>query len=161
MWFDLLPLDAGYPARAPNKFVMRRELPISRAAAFGKLADVAVWPTWFPDMKRMQWISPEAERSRVGAVRRADTGSGDVIEHFVAWDHDVRLGFYAERMSTPLVIEFFEDYVLEDAPGGCVLTWIVGYRPRWWILPLHPIIRPRFRKMFEDAADAFQRHCGG
>ncbi len=158
----MTPLDANYLARAPFTFVMDRELGVPRAEAFRLLSDPDVWPRWFPDMKRMRWISPEGERGKVGAIRRADTGSGDVIEHFVAWDENVRLAFYAERMSTPLVSEFFEDYVLSDVPGKegrCMLRWTVGYRPRTLIRPFHPLIRPRFRKMFEDGADAFARYC--
>lgn len=159
MWFTLTALDADYPARAPHRFVMEREIPLSASALFALLADTSAWPKWFPDMRGMRWISPEGERARVGAIRRADTGSGDVIEHFVAWEPGVRMAFYAEKMSTPLVSEFFEDYVITPlGEARARLVWTVGFRPRLPFRPLMFVIRPRFAKMFDDAADALVRH---
>src|SRR5437868_5537947 len=138
---------------------MTRELAASREDVFAILADERQWPKWFPDMHRMTWISAEADRNKPHAVRRADTGSGDVIEHFVVWDAPTRIGFYAERMTTPLASEFFEDYVIEaiDAKRSR-LVWTVAYRPRLPFRPLMFLIRPRFAKMFDVAADAFVRY---
>lgn len=160
MWFTLTPLDADYPARAPHRFVMEREIPLSPEALFDLLADPSEWPKWFPDMKGMRWISPEPERSKVGALRRADTGSGDVLEHFVAWDRGARLAFFAEKMTTPLVSEFFEDYVITPlGPGRSKLVWTVGFCPRVPFRPLMFAIRPRFAKMFDEGADALVRYA--
>jgi hypothetical protein len=92
-------------------------------------------------------------------VRRADTGSGDVIEHFVVWDAPRRMAFYAEKMTTPIAIEFFEDYVIEPIDATrCRLTWTVAYQPRWPFRPFMFAIEPRFVKMFDEAADALVRH---
>jgi hypothetical protein len=138
---------------------MKREVSVSAEKLFAILADETEWPKWFPDMRAMSWISPEPERRRVHAVRRADTGSGDVIEHFVVWDAPKRLAFYAERMTTPIASEFFEDYVIEPLDGGRArLTWTVGYLPRIPFRPFMFLIRPRFAKMFDAAADALVRH---
>lgn len=159
MWFDLRPLAPDYPARAPHRFVMERELAGTPAAIFAILADVSEWPRWFPDMRGVTWISPEAERNKPHAVRRADTGSGDVIEHFVVWDEGKRLAFYAERMTTPLVSEFFEDYVIEPVgTDRSRLIWTVAFSPRIVFRPLMFAIRPKFAKMFDAAADALVRH---
>lgn len=159
MWFTLTSLDADYPSRAPHRFVMEREVATSADALFAILADPEQWPRWFPDMRGMRWISPEAERSRVGAMRRADTGSGDLIEHFVAWDPGRRLAFYAHKMTTPLVSEFFEDYVISPlGPDRARLVWTVGFRPRLPFRPLMFAIRPRFAKMFDTGADALVRY---
>ncbi len=159
MWFDLRPLSSDYPKSAPHRFVMERELAATPQALFELLADPAEWVRWFPDMKRMTWISPEGERNRAHAVRRADTGSGDVIEHFVAWEPNERLAFYAERMTTPLVSEFFEDYVIQPVGADrSRLIWTVGFAPRLVFRPLMFAIRPRFARMFDAAADALVRH---
>lgn len=159
MWFTLTPLDADYPSRAPHRFVMEREVATSADALFSLLADPEAWPKWFPDMRGMRWISPEGERARVGSIRRADTGSGDVIEHFVAWDVGRRLAFYAHQMTTPLVSEFFEDYVISPlGPDRARLVWTVAFRPRLPFRPLMFAIRPRFAKMFDDGADALVRY---
>jgi ribosome-associated toxin RatA of RatAB toxin-antitoxin module len=155
MWFDLETLDADYPYRAKHRFVMTRELDATPDRLFAILADVDEWPRWFPDMSKMAWISPEAARNKPHAVRRANTSSGDVIEHFVAWDEGKRLAFYAERMSTPLVRAFFEDYVIEPVgTNRSRLTWIVAFEPRLPFRPLMFAIRPSFAKMFDSAADA-------
>ncbi|MFO0714223.1 MAG: SRPBCC family protein [Sandaracinus sp.] len=160
MWFTLTPLDAAYPSRARDRFVMARTIPLSPEALFDLLADPAEWPRWFPDMRGMRWISPEPERARVGAIRRADTGSGDVIEHFVAWDRGVRLAFFAEKMTTPLVSAFFEDYVIRAVgPGRSELVWTVAFEPRLVFRPLMFAIRPRFATMFDQAADALLRYA--
>jgi hypothetical protein len=161
MWFHLAPLAPDYPYRAPHKFVMVRELAKPPAEVFAILSDPDEWPRWFPGMTRMTWVSPDGERRKVDAVRRADTTSGDVFEHFVVWDEGKRLGFYVERMTTPLVSEFFEDYVIEPVGSDrSRLTWIVAFRPRIFFWPLMFAIRPRFAKMFEDGADAFVRYVG-
>ena len=159
MWFQLRTLGPDYPSSAPYKFVMVREVDVSREKLFAILADEKEWPKWFPDMRGVTWISPESERRKVAAVRRADTGSGDVIEHFVAWDAPTRMAFYAARMTTPIASEFFEDYVLEPlGEQRARLTWTVAYLPRVPFRPFMFLIRPRFAKMFDDAADALVRH---
>ncbi len=159
MWFRLKDLDADYPARAPRRFVIERELACSADRLFTLLGDPDQWPRWFPDMRAMRWLSPEGERAKVGAIRRADTGSGDVIEHFVAWDPPRRIGFYAEKMSTPIATEFFEDYVIEAlGPDRSRLKWTVGYQLRLPLRPLAFVIVPRFAKMFDDAGDALVKY---
>lgn len=159
MWFDLKPLEDSYPYVAKHKFVMTRELAVTPARAFAILADTNEWPRWFPGMARVTWISPEAERNRPHAVRRADTTSGDVVEHFVVWDEGKRLAFYVERMTSPYVSAFFEDYVLEAVGDDrSRLTWIVAFEPRVVFRPLMFAIRPRFAKMFDEAADALVRY---
>lgn len=159
MWFTLRTLDADYVSRAPNTFVMRREVPVSAEKLFEVLADEREWTKWFPDMRAVRWLSPEADRRKAHAVRRADTGSGDVIEHFVVWDAPRRMAFYAERMSTPLASEFFEDYLVEPIGADRArLVWTVAYQPRLPFRPFMFAIRPRFAKMFDDAADALVRH---
>lgn len=155
MWFTLRPLPESYARTARHTFVMERELETSAEALFALLADAEAWPKWFPDMRRVTWLSPEGERARVDAVRRADTGSGDVIEHFVVWDAPRRFAFYAERMSTPLVSEFFEDYEITPlGPQRSKLRWVVAFEPRLVFRPLMFAIRPRFAAMFDGAADA-------
>jgi hypothetical protein len=69
------------------------------------------------------------------------------------------MAFYAERMTTPLASEFFEDYVIEPlGDGRARLTWTVAYLPRLPFRPIMFLIRPRFAKMFDDAADALVRY---
>lgn len=159
MWFTLRTLDSDYLSRAPHAFVMRREFDVSAEKLFAILADEKEWPKWFPDMRGVTWLSAETDRNKPHAVRRADTGSGDVIEHFLVWDAPHRMAFYAERMTTPLASEFFEDYVIEPlGPDRARLVWTVAYQPRLPFRPFMFAIRPRFAKMFDDAADALVRH---
>jgi hypothetical protein len=153
MWFTLRPLGADY--RPVHSFVMTRELAVPAAEAFAILADATEWARWFPGMSQVTWVSPEAERNKPHAVRQADTTSGNVIEHFVVWEDGKRLAFYAERMTSPFVGAFWEDYVIEPAgPSRSRLTWTVGFEPRLVFRPLMFAIRPRFAKMFDEAADA-------
>ncbi len=159
MWFETRVLGPDYLAIAPDSFVMKRDFDRSADALFALLADDQQWPKWFPDMRGVTWISPEAERRKPHAVRRADTRSGDVIEHFVVWDAPKRMAFYAERMTTPIASEFFEDYVIESiGEGRSRLTWTVAFKARIPFRPLMFLIRPRFSKMFDDAADALVRY---
>ncbi len=160
MWFTLRALPPDY--RSPHRFVMVRELSTTPEKLFALLADASEWPRWFPDMRRVTWISPEGEREKIGAVRRADTGSGDVFEHFVAWDAPRRMAFYVEKMTAPYVSAFFEDYVVEKlGEDRARLTWTVAFEPRMVFRPLMFAIRPRFAKMFDDAADALVTYVAG
>lgn len=159
MWFRLDPVDADYGARAPRSFRYVVELAASPEVVFDLLGDPDEWPRWFPTMRGMRWLSPPEERARVGARRQADTTSGDVRERFVVWERGKRMAFYAEAMSTPLVSEFMEDYVLEDLGGGRTrLTWLVHYRPRPVVALLHPIVRPIFDRMFRRGSEALVRY---
>jgi hypothetical protein len=155
MWFSLRPVGPDYGSSAPKSFVYDVELAAPPDVVFAILADAKEWPKWFPDMTGMKWLSPEAERGKVGARRLAETRSGDVEEHFIVWEPNRRIAFYAERMSTPLVTEFMEDYHLEAAgPDKTRLKWLVHYRPRTAIAFLHPIIRPIFDRMFRKGSEA-------
>lgn len=143
----------SYGDRAPHSFRYVIELAAPPERVFQILTDVTEWPRWFPDMTGMRWLSPEGERGKVGSRRLAETRSGDVEEHFTVWEPGKRLAFYAERMSTPLVTEFMEDYQLEGLPGGRTrMLWLVHYRPRRGITLLHPIIRPIFARMFRKGS---------
>lgn len=155
MWFDLRAVGPDYGDVAPKSFVYEVELAAPPEKVFAILADPAQWPKWFPDMRGMRWLSPEGERGKVGARREADTKSSKVEEHYVVWETNRRMAFYAERMTIPLVVEFMEDYHLEPLGSGRTkLKWFVHYRPRASLGFLHPVVRPVFDRMFKKGSEA-------
>jgi hypothetical protein len=155
MWFTLTPLDADYPRRGTASLRDgARDPALGEGALRSARRPRAVAQVVPRHEARCAGSAPSPSAARVGALRRADTGSGDVLEHFVAWDPGKRLAFFAEKMTTPLVSEFFEDYVI--TPLGPItarkLVWTVGLPSH--ASPFRPLmfaIRPRFAKMFDDA----------
>ena len=159
MWFTLQAVTPDYGARAPGTLKYEFVIDASPERVFAILSDIEQWPKWFPDMRSVVWHSPPSERNRVGARREVDTKSSKLIEHFIAWEENKRMAFYAEAMSVPLAREFMEDYRLEaHGEGQTKMTWLVHYRLRLFLRPFDGLVRIKFGGMFESATKALQAY---
>jgi hypothetical protein len=74
-----------------------------------------------------RWLSRTPEG--VGSVRRIGSGPVDVIETILAHDNGKRWAFRVDESTLPMAKAMLEDYVFEDAPGGCLLIWTAGIWP--------------------------------
>lgn len=77
----------------------------------------------------------------VGAVRKVRVGKLTFLDTILAHDDGKRWAFRVESASVPLAKALVEDYVLEDAPGGCVLHWSVGVWPHGPAALSRPIVK--------------------
>lgn len=159
MWFKLNALTPDYGSRAPGTLQYAFVIDAPPERVFAILSDSTQWTKWFPDMRSVVWHSPPSERNRVGARREVDTKSSKLIEHFVVWEENKRMAFYAEAMSVPFASEFMEDYWLE--PHGAhqtKMTWLVHYKLRLFLRPFDALVRTKFGGMFEGATKALQAY---
>ena len=159
MWFTLNALTPDYGSHASGTLKYEFVIDAPPERVFAILSDSTQWTKWFPDMRSVVWHSPVSERNRVGARREVDTKSSKLIEHFIVWEENKRMAFYAEVMSVPLASEFMEDYWLE--PHGThqtKMTWLVHYKLRRFLRPFDALVRLKFGGMFEGATKALQAY---
>ena len=156
MWFELAPVGANYGDEAPFHFRNEVRLAAPPAAVFDLLVAPEPWSKWFPDMLSGEWVT-EPPRG-VGSKRSMVLKVQSVVEHFLVYEPGVRWTFRLDRATLPLTTAFVEDYQLSPTDdGGTLLVWLVHYRPRLILRPLHPILRPIFGKMFVDGCAALQK----
>lgn len=155
MWFQLQPASPDWGAEAPS-FHMKGVVAMEPQALFDLLVETECWPEFFVDMLSVEWVS--APPHRVGSERIARVKTQSVREHFTVYEPGKRWTFYVSHATLPLTTRFMEDYRFEPAEGGTLLTWTVSYEPRWWLRPLHPLLRPIFLRQFQDSFTNLQRY---
>jgi hypothetical protein len=74
------------------------------------------------------------------------------LQNFTVWEPGQRMVFFLSECSLPLI------YTITPLEDGTVrLTWQVSYSPTWWLRPLHPMLRPYFKRDFSRAAANLER----
>jgi hypothetical protein len=118
MRFALEPRPVGWAAQAPVRIERSFTLPALPGDVFAVLADLGGWDRWFTGMRRVDVLDS----------RRRDVwvGPAGVREHFVVWEDDVRLGFVMEASNLPFLGAMVEDWRVEPAAAGTLLTVVVG-----------------------------------
>jgi len=153
--FTLEPHDDGALEQATHAFAYRVPSPLGPAATFAFLSEIASDAEWFPDFVDGAWES--AAPHGVGSTRWFRSDLLWLRERFVAWTPGERFAFIGTETTLPLMRRFAEDYRFTPTPsGGTEVTWRILYTPRAVFRPLHPLLRPVFAKMFQEAATAME-----
>lgn len=148
-----LELHDGIVARHSFEHVVTS--PCSAEETFDFLCEIASDAEWFPDFVAGEWETPAPHG--VGSERWFQSDLLWLHERIVAWDRGARFAFIGTQTTLPLMRRFAEEYLFTPTPdGGCRVTWRILYTPRAVFVPLHPILRPVFAKMFAEAAEAMR-----
>jgi uncharacterized protein YndB with AHSA1/START domain len=148
MWFACIPRDLDW--KAPYVIRNEAELDAPPERVFDVWADIDEWPKWFSDIRKGTWDTPPPH----GAHSRREVVLNllSVREQFLAWDPGRRYAFTMTACTLPLAHSIVEDYQLEALPGGrSRLVWEVRFDLRLPFVPLSPVVRFVFGKMFRDA----------
>lgn len=141
--------------RASHAFVFRVPSRLGPAETFDFLCEIARDAEWFPDFVDGAWETPTPHG--VGSTRWFRSELLWLRERFVAWAPGERFAFIGTETTLPLMRRFAEDYHFTPTlHGGSEVTWRILYTPRTMFRPLHPILRPVFAKMFQEAATAME-----
>jgi hypothetical protein len=118
MRFALEPRPVGWAAQAPVRIERAFPLAALPGDVFAVLADLGGWDRWFTGMRRVELLGPRRRDVWVGAA--------GVREDFVVWEDDARLGLVVEASNLPFLGAMVEDWRVEPADGGSVLTVVVA-----------------------------------
>lgn len=144
MGFRCEPLTAAQIREQPVCFTFTKELPCTPEQLFAVFEDPASWPRWAPGIGEVIWTSERPYG--VGTTRTVVFWGGtEVYEEFVAWQAPREMAFTFVGTSEPIWTSFGEHYAVEPTPGGCRLTWTVGYAPTGGFGRVHPLIKPLMR----------------
>ncbi|TNE84861.1 MAG: SRPBCC family protein [Deltaproteobacteria bacterium] len=139
-----VPLTSEQIRAQPVCFVYEKELPCTPEQLFEVFEDPTSWPKWAPGIGKVIWTSPKPYG--VGTTRTVVFWGGtEVYEEFVAWDAPREMAFTFNGTSEEIWNSFGEHYRVEETPGGCKLTWTVGYDPTGGFGRVHRFIKPIMR----------------
>lgn len=113
---------------APVQLRLRREIAAPRTQVWELLSgDPARWGGFFPGFDGSgHWLDRTPEG--VGSVRQVRAAGLTFRESVLAHDEATRWAFRLD-VGPPVVRALAEDYLLEDAPGGCALHWTIAVWP--------------------------------
>jgi hypothetical protein len=98
------------------------EISVTPAQLFDSLEGVDDWLTWVPLLRKITWTSPRP--FQVGTTRTVEMINGSIgAEEFIAWEQDRRMAFRFNEGSLEKLAALGEDYLIEETPTGCRLTW--------------------------------------
>ena len=126
--FALEPVDEAFFADASQVFRASFDIALPAADVWAELvADGALG--FCRSLRGARWTSPRP--FGVGTTRTMPGLYGLLVieERFFCWEDGHRKSFYVERANLPLFRRFAEDYLLEETPGGCRLTWTIAADP--------------------------------
>src|ERR1700712_1660695 len=127
---------------APVHLHADHQINASRQAVWDLLAgDPARWGDFCPGFDHSGHWTKETSDG-VGAFRQVRVGKLTFVDEILANDPGKRWGFRVESAALPLAKALAEDYVLEDAPGGCVLHWSAGVWPHGPAALARPLLTP-------------------
>lgn len=127
---------------APVRLHSDHQIGAPRQAVWDLLAgDPARWGDFCPGFDHSgHWTKQTPDG--VGAVRQVRVGKLTFLDEILANDPGERWAFRVESAALPLAKALAEDYVLEDAPGGCVLHWSAGVWPHGPAALARPVLTP-------------------
>jgi hypothetical protein len=144
---DLEPVEESFFRDAPVIITTHNFVNAKRSAVFAAISgDPAKWGDWFPGFSHNgRWETPSPQG--VGSVRTVDAYRTKYRETILAWDADERWAFRVDSTSAAMFEAFAEDYRLDDAGPGTLLTWTVAFRPGRAVRVAAPIAPATFRLM--------------
>lgn len=155
-WHRLTP--SGLEDSEPFAFEHHALIQAPPEAVFEILAH-SDWSKWFPDMKAVEWTSPEPHQ--VGSTRTVYLKDLAVQERFLAWEPGRRFSFSIDSASSPLLERMLEDLRLEPADEGRAtrVTWRVTYAPSSLMSLVHPFASASFRQMVSNNLQGLKRYA--
>ncbi|MFO0744314.1 MAG: SRPBCC family protein [Myxococcota bacterium] len=147
MWFKVRAADATFAAEAKKHFIFDFKVKAPAADTFALITDPSGLDRWLPDLKSASWQTQPPHG--VGSVREVRLTTIAVHERILVWEPGERFVFTIVKASVPILARMVEDYRLEPTPGGTRVQWTVAYQPNFFAVPLEPILKKRFSKMFE------------
>ncbi|HEY9414524.1 MAG TPA: SRPBCC family protein [Pseudonocardia sp.] len=142
--------------------VVRLERPIGapRQAVWDLLAlDPSRWADFVPGFSRKShWVSQTPDG--VGSVRQVTAGGLAIDEEILIHEVGARWSFRVVSAQLPLAKALVEDYVVKDAPGGCILHWSVGVWPYGPPALARPVITAAFTFLAGKLASGLERQAG-
>jgi hypothetical protein len=142
--------------------VVRLDRPIGapRQAVWDLLAlEPSRWADFVPGFSRSShWLTQTPEG--VGSVRRVTAGGLTIDEEVLVHEVGRRWGFRVISAPLPLAKGLVEDYVLEDAPGGCILHWSVGAWPYGPPALARPVVTAAFTFLANRLSAGLEKVAG-
>jgi hypothetical protein len=142
--------------------VVRLDRPIRapRQTVWDLLAlDPARWGDFCPGFDHSgHWTKQTPEG--VGSVRRIKAGGLTFDEEVVVHEVGTRWGFRVVSGPLPLAKALVEDYLLEDAPGGCILHWSVGAWPYGPAALSRPVVTAAFTFLANRLSAGLEKLAG-
>lgn len=142
--------------------VLRLDRPIRapRQTVWDLLAlDPSRWADFVPGFSRKShWTKQTPEG--VGSVRRVTAGGLTIDEEILLHEVGTRWGFRVASAPLPLAKGLVEDYLLEDAPGGCILHWSIGAWPYGPPALARPVITAAFTFLANRLSAGLEKAAG-
>jgi hypothetical protein len=142
--------------------IVRQDRPINapRQAVWDLLAlDPARWGDFCPGFDHSgHWVKQTPEG--VGSVRRVKAGGLTFDEEVVVHEVGTRWAFRVVSGPVPLAKAMVEDYLLEDAPGGCILHWSVGVWPYGPAALSRPVVNAAFSFLANKISAGLEKLAG-
>jgi hypothetical protein len=145
---QLRPVTLDDIPNAPIILKVDRTLAVPRQRVYDLISgDPARWGDFAPVDHKGRWISETPDG--VGSVREIGRGPGRLREQVLVRDDGKRWGFYVVSTPLPMVRAMAEDYLFEDAPGGCTLRWSAGIWPIGPVALVRPVATAALTRVVE------------
>ena len=159
MWFSTKPSDLSYVDSSPYRIANVVTIAAPPERVCDLFATGERQEEWFQDYVGCHWTSQGP--NGVGSTRESALKTLKVKERFLAWDRGERLTFSIDAITLPIVTRMLEDLRFEPADGGrsTRLVWHVHYTPALVMVPVHPVARAVFARMFKLSSQGIKRYA--
>lgn len=152
----LRPLTLDELDSQPVRISGSAKLDADPISVFAELSDPSLW---FPLMTRSVWKT--GATSGVGAEREIRHRLlGTAREHMLAWDTGQRVAFTMTQVSTPLVEQFGEEWLLAREGIYTRVDWRVVATPSRLGWLAMPVMRRLMKSLFSRACTNIQKRAG-
>lgn len=155
-WFPMQPCDETYFDTAPHVYRFPMQLPVPPERVWDSLTSPNSVADWTPLLKSIEWTSELG----LGATRAVvmPLSAATLHEYFFRWEEGRRMSFYGTEANRPLLGRLAEDYVVEPADSGTLLTWTFALEGnRASRLPLR-VLNPGNALFFRQMAHGAKRY---
>jgi Polyketide cyclase / dehydrase and lipid transport len=128
-WHPLERAGAEFFDSAPQKYRFCMEVPRRPDEVWESLTSnesLAAWPMGPGVRFAARWTSPRPLGVGAGREVTLPFGALTLRERFFHWEDARGYSFYVEEASRPGLRRFAENYTLQPAPTGTLLTWLVA-----------------------------------
>ncbi|MCB9732730.1 MAG: SRPBCC family protein [Deltaproteobacteria bacterium] len=156
MRFFVKPTDVGFADKSDTFFTWDFTVAAPASEAFDALTDPARFMRWFPDAKRVAWVTDAPHGA--GSVRDVALRGITVREKVLVWEPGRRFSFTVVESSLPLLWRMVEDFRFSSAGRETRVEWTIAYQPRLLVRPLERALKPLISRTFRVACDRLRRH---